>query len=99
VPLIPEDLDLGLCQTREAEHPDLIGHVFPAARSALCFQPLTQPFAHLDDATAHRAQVVFPFCEEFGVIQNDACDAGAVGGWVRYLGTLEDRQLASDVLV
>lgn len=99
VPLLPKDLNLGLRQPREAEHPDLTGHVVPGPRSALGFQSLTQPFTHLDNAAAHRAQVLFPFREELGVVEDEACDASAVGGWVRDLGTLEDCQLASYVLV
>lgn len=86
--------DLLLRQSREAEHADLIRDMLPAALlpvQLLQFPP--QRFAHVDDAAGHGAQVGFPLLEELGVVEDEAGDAGAVGGRVADLAALEDGEL------
>lgn len=92
--ILPDLQHLLLRQAREAEHADLIRDVLPAALLPVqLLQFPSQGFAHVDDAAGHGAQVGFPFFEELGVVEDEAGDAGAVGGRVADLAALEDGEL------
>lgn len=92
--ILPKLQHLLLRQAREAEHADLVRDMLPAALLAVeLFQLAPQRFPHVDDASAHRAQVGFPFLEEFGVVEDETRDAGPVGGRVADFAALEDREL------
>lgn len=88
--------DLGLAETGEAEHADLVGDVVPGARGAELLELGTQDLAHLDDAAGHGAQVVLPLGEQGGVVEDGAGDAGAVQRGVGDLGALQDGELGGD---
>lgn len=95
--IFPDLQDLLLRQARETEHADLVRDMLPAALLAVqLFQFAAQGCAHVDDAAAHGAQVGFPFFEEVWVVEDEACDAGAVGGGVADFAALEDGELRGD---
>lgn len=97
VGVLAEAEHLGLGQAGEAEHADLLGDVLPAAGAAVeVLEDAAQGGAHFLDAAAHGAQVVFPLGEEGLVVEDGAGDAGAVGGRVADLGSLQDGQLRGD---
>lgn len=90
MPLFSKDLDLLFGQSRETEHADLTGNVFPVAGGALCLEALPQTLAHLRDTAAHRPEVLLPLGKELGVIEDAAGDARAVRGRVGDFGALQD---------
>ena len=63
MPLILEDVDLELCEASETEHADLIGDVVPGSGGTLLLEKLAESLAHVNDATAHGAQVLLPLSE------------------------------------
>lgn len=99
MPLIPQNLNLGLGQPSETEHANLCRDMVPGTRRAASLKALPETAAHLLDPTAHRAEVILPFSEERGVVQDAAGDAGTVSRRVRDLRPLQDGQLTSNVTV
>lgn len=98
MPLIPQNLHLLLIQPREAEHANLSRNVVPGARRTTLLQPLPQTATHLLNAPAHRAQILLPLLEEYGVVEDLAGNARTIRGGIRNLRALQDSQLARDML-
>ena len=97
VRLIPQLDRLPLAQAREAKHADLVRNVLPAALLAVqLFQLRPQRRPHVLDAPAHGAEIGFPLFEEARVVEDRACNACAVGGWVADFAPLQDGELGSD---
>ena len=97
MPLIPQDLHLGLRQPRKAKHTNLRGNMRPGTRCPLLLQPLPQPTAHLLDPSTHRPQISLPLLEQNRVIQDTASNARTVRRRVGNLRPLQDSQLGSDM--
>lgn len=86
-----------LAQARETEHPNLLRDMLPAAFLPVQLLELApQRFPHVDDPATHRAEILFPFLEEFPVVEHQAGDAGAVRGRVADFTALEDGELRRD---
>ena len=98
VPLIPENLNLVLIQAGEAEHANLGGNVFPAARGATLLQLLAQTTTHFLNPSTHGPQILLPLGKELGVVENLAGDPRTIRGRIGDLRALQDRQLTGDVL-
>lgn len=99
MPLFSQNLHLGLCQPGETEHANLVGHVIPSARGALGLQSSTQALTHFLDTAAHGPEILLPLGEQLGVVENTAGNPSPVRGGIGDLGTLQDSELSSDVLV
>lgn len=68
--------------------------MLPAFRFPIqCFQFAAKRFPHVDDSPAHGEEILFPFFEELCVVEDRACDAGAVGRGVADFTSLEDGEL------
>ena len=85
-----------LRQARKAKHADLLRDVLPAARRAQLLEVVPQCRPHVDDAAAHRPQVRFPLGEQLRVVEHEACDPGAIRGWVADFAALEDGELGAN---
>ena len=95
--LLFKKLDLRLGQPGKTEHTNLIGDMFPFPGGALGLEPLTQALAHINDATTHGAQVVFPHGEQLRVVQDATGDVGSIGRGVGDFRPLQGGQLGGDV--
>lgn len=98
VPLLANCQNLRLRDAREREHADLARDVVPVTRGPESVELILEGLPHGHDATGHSVQVLFPLCEQCWVVEHDARDPGPVGGRVRDLRTLQDRQLARNAL-
>ena len=96
VELLPQLLHLRLVQASKAEHANLIRDVIPRTRRAHVLELAAENLAHLHDAPAHGVEVGLPLREEILVVEDEGSDAGAVGGRVGDLGSLEDGELAAN---
>lgn len=72
--------------------------MIPSTRRTTLLQPLPQTTTHLLNTPTHRPQILLPFCEEYGVIEDLASNARTVRGGIRNLRALQDSQLTSNVL-
>lgn len=98
VPLLPQRHHLLFSQSGEREHANLVCDMIPCSWSAFGLEARTQALTHLDDAAAHRAQILLPLGKELGIIQNDASDASTVSRGIGDLRPLQNGKLARDVL-